>query len=94
MTIERNVNGTVVTLKIVGRLDTSTAPALEAAVDGCAADILALKGIAVVDLKGGIAVERFCIKRACVLQQKQKRADHTGERVCCLRQRKIQRRVF
>ena len=35
MTIERNVNGAVVTLKIVGRLDTSTAPALEAAVDGC-----------------------------------------------------------
>ena len=39
MTIERNVNGAVVTLKIVGRLDTSTAPALEAAVDGCAAGI-------------------------------------------------------
>ena len=39
MTIERNVIGTVVTLKIVGRLDTSTAPALEAAVDGCAADV-------------------------------------------------------
>ena len=38
MTIERTVNGTAVTLKIVGRLDTSTAPALEAAVDGCAAD--------------------------------------------------------
>ena len=39
MTIERTVNGAVVTLKIVGRLDTSTAPALEAAIDGCAADI-------------------------------------------------------
>ena len=39
MTIERNVNGAAVTLKIVGRLDTSTAPALEAAIDGCAADI-------------------------------------------------------
>ena len=39
MTIERNVNGAVVTLKIVGRLDTSTAPALEAAIDGVAADI-------------------------------------------------------
>ena len=38
MTIERTVTGTAVTLKIVGRLDTSTAPALEAAVDGCAAD--------------------------------------------------------
>ena len=39
MTIERNVNGTVITLKIVGRLDTSTAPALETAIDGCTADI-------------------------------------------------------
>ena len=39
MTIERNVNGAAVTLKVVGRLDTSTAPALEAAIDGCAADI-------------------------------------------------------
>ena len=38
MTIERNVNGTVVTLKIVGRLNTSTAPALETVIDGCAAD--------------------------------------------------------
>ena len=39
MTIERTVNGAVVPLKIVGRLDTSTAPALEAAIDGVAADI-------------------------------------------------------
>ena len=39
MTIERTANGAVVTLKIVGRLDTSTAPALEAAIDGCAVDI-------------------------------------------------------
>ena len=39
MMIERNVNGAVATLKIVGRLDTSTAPALEAAVDGCVQDI-------------------------------------------------------
>ena len=39
MTIEKNVNGAVVTLKIVGRLDTTTAPALEAAVDGCIAGV-------------------------------------------------------
>ena len=39
MTIERTVNGTVVTLKIVGRLDTTTAPVLEAAVDGYKADV-------------------------------------------------------
>ena len=39
MTIERDINGAVVTLKIVGRLDTTTAPALEAAIDGCATDI-------------------------------------------------------
>ena len=37
MTIEKNVTGTVVTLKIIGRLDTTTAPALESAVDGCPA---------------------------------------------------------
>ena len=39
MTIEKNVNGTVLTLKIAGRLDTTTAPALEAAIDDCAAEI-------------------------------------------------------
>ena len=39
MTIERTENGASVILKIVGRLDTSTAPALEAAVDGCSADV-------------------------------------------------------
>ena len=43
MTVERNGSGAVVTLRIVGRLDTAAAPALEAAVDGCAADILALE---------------------------------------------------
>ena len=39
MTIERNVNGAAVTLKIIGRLDTTTAPALESAVDGCKAEV-------------------------------------------------------
>ena len=39
MTIEKDVNGTAAVLKIVGRLDTTTAPALEAAVDGCAAGV-------------------------------------------------------
>ena len=39
MTIESNVNGAVVTLRLVGRLDTSTAPALEAAIDGCIAGL-------------------------------------------------------
>lgn len=39
MTIERTVNGTVVTLKIVGRLDTTTAPELESTIDGCVAGI-------------------------------------------------------
>ena len=37
MKLEKIVNGTAVTLKIIGRLDTTTAPALEAAVDGCIA---------------------------------------------------------
>ena len=39
MTIEKTMNGTAVTLKIIGRLDTSTAPELEATVDGCIAGI-------------------------------------------------------
>lgn len=32
MTIEKNINGSSVTLKVIGRLDTVTAPELEAAV--------------------------------------------------------------
>ena len=39
MTIEKTVNGAAATMKIIGRLDTSTAPELEATVDACAADI-------------------------------------------------------
>ena len=42
MTIEKTMNGTSATLKIVGRLDTTTAPELEAAVDGCVAGITEL----------------------------------------------------
>ena len=39
MTIEKNITGTAATLKIIGRLDTSTAPELEAAIDGCSAGL-------------------------------------------------------
>ena len=39
MTIEKMMNGTAATLKIIGRLDTATAPELEAAIDGCIAGI-------------------------------------------------------
>ena len=39
MTIEKAMIGTAATLKIIGRLDTTTAPELEAAIDACAADI-------------------------------------------------------
>ena len=39
MNIEKNVNGTVTALKIIGRLDTTTAPALEATIDGCIAGV-------------------------------------------------------
>ena len=35
MTIEKNMNGSAVVLKIIGRLDTATAPALDTAVDSC-----------------------------------------------------------
>ena len=39
MTIEKTINGTSAALKIVGRLDTTTAPELEAVIDGCASEI-------------------------------------------------------
>ena len=42
MTIEKNINAEAASLKIIGRLDTTTAPELEAAIDGCAAGIKAL----------------------------------------------------
>ena len=39
MTIEKTITGTAAVLKIVGRLDTTTAPELEATIDDCAAEI-------------------------------------------------------
>ena len=39
MTIEKNITADSAVLKIVGRLDTTTAPELEATVDGCVAGI-------------------------------------------------------
>lgn len=39
MTIEKTMTGTTATMKIVGRLDTTTAPELEATIDSCAAGI-------------------------------------------------------
>ena len=39
MTIEKTIAGTATCLKIVGRLDTTTAPELEAAIDACAASV-------------------------------------------------------
>ena len=39
MTIEKTVTGASVALNIIGRLDTTTAPELEATIDGCAAAI-------------------------------------------------------
>ena len=39
MTLEKTMNATAATLKIVGRLDTTTAPELEATIDGCVAEI-------------------------------------------------------
>ena len=37
MTIEKTMAGAAATLKIIGRLDTTTAPELEATIDACAA---------------------------------------------------------
>ena len=42
MTIEKNINAASAVLKIIGRLDTATAPELEATVDGCVAAITEL----------------------------------------------------
>ena len=39
MTIEKTMTGTTAAMKIVGRLDTPTAPELEATIDSCAAGI-------------------------------------------------------
>ena len=39
MTIEKVENGAAVALKIIGRLDTTTAPALEAAIDALGAEV-------------------------------------------------------
>ena len=39
MKIEKTIAGTAATLKIIGRLDTTTAPELEATIDGCVAGI-------------------------------------------------------
>jgi anti-sigma B factor antagonist len=39
MTIEKTLRGTATTLKIIGRLDTTTAPELETTIDSCVAGI-------------------------------------------------------
>ena len=39
MTIEKTITGTSANLKIIGRLDTTTAPELEAAIDGAIAGL-------------------------------------------------------
>ena len=39
MTINKNANGTLTTFEIIGRLDTITAPELEATIDACAAGL-------------------------------------------------------
>ena len=39
MTIEKNITAASAVLKIIGRLDTSTAPELEAVINDCVADI-------------------------------------------------------
>ena len=42
MTIEKTINGTAAALKIIGRLDTTTAPELEATIDGCISELTEL----------------------------------------------------
>lgn len=38
MTIEKLVDNKTITLKVAGRLDTTTSPQMEATIDGCIAD--------------------------------------------------------
>ena len=42
MTIEKTIAGSAATLTIAGRLDTTTAPELEATIDGCIAELTEL----------------------------------------------------
>ena len=42
MMIEKTLSGTSAALKIIGRLDTTTSPELEATIDGCAGSITEL----------------------------------------------------
>ena len=39
MNVERNITGNITTIKVIGRLDTTTAPKLEAAIDDCIAGV-------------------------------------------------------
>lgn len=39
MNVERNVTGNITTIKVIGRLDTTTSPKLEAAIDDCIAGV-------------------------------------------------------
>jgi anti-sigma B factor antagonist len=39
MNIEKNVTGNATSMKVIGRLDTTTAPQLEAAIDACIAEV-------------------------------------------------------
>ena len=48
MTVDRNVTGSKTQLKISGRLDTSTAPELESAIDNCLSGVEEL----IIDFEG------------------------------------------
>ena len=74
MTIEKNVNGAELTLKVVGRLDTATAPQLEAEVNANLAGVTKL----VFDFSG---LEYLSSAGLRVLLQSQKTMNKQGEMV-------------
>ena len=74
MTIEKNVNGAELTLKVVGRLDTATAPQLEAEVNANLARVTKL----VFDFSG---LEYLSSAGLRVLLQSQKAMNKQGEMV-------------
>ena len=74
MTIEKNLNGTELTVKVSGRLDTTTAPELEAEVMGAISDVTKL----VLNFE---ALEYLSSAGLRVLLQAQKTMNKQGEMV-------------
>ena len=62
MTINKNANGTLTTFEIIGRLDTTTAPELEAAIDIAIREVGVLQSSIYIDKQSGKNFERPAYK--------------------------------